>query len=99
MKWPKRTAQGFSPGLAAKAFDLKVSTEARYPGLQADYIAHLNDLISVKLNPNRSSFQGVPSKNPYPGLKPWVKVLARFAFIDHRLSRLTSNFSPLTYSE
>ena len=64
MKWPKRTAQGFSPGLAAKAFDLKVSTEARYPGLQADYIAHLNGLISVKLNPNRLPFQGVPSKKP-----------------------------------
>ena len=39
MKWPKRTAQGFSPGFAAKAFDLKVSTEVRYPALQVDYIA------------------------------------------------------------
>jgi hypothetical protein len=97
MKWPKRTAQGFSPGFAAKAFDLKVSTEVRYPGLQADYIAHLNDSISVKLNPNRSPFQGVRSKNPYPGLKPWAMVLARFAFIDHHLSRLTSHFSLLTF--
>jgi hypothetical protein len=27
MKWPNRTAQGFSPGFSNERFDLKVSTE------------------------------------------------------------------------
>jgi hypothetical protein len=74
-------AQQNSLGCATKRLDLKVWTDGAAVAYVANrvYWAFLKIGYAMKLEPNRSPFQGVRSKKPYPGLKPWAMLSRRSA--------------------
>jgi hypothetical protein len=88
MKWFKRIAQGFSPGLGKPLTRPERASEAGLPMIR--YLASpemsggpanlwLRSVNGITHDPHRSPFQGVLVAEVFPGLKPWAVLYNRFA--------------------